>query len=106
LALRCSEALIKDVNFYTGLPSAAVFDRLLQYLNPRSNVVYRPTAQRWASDCEGGVQPGEAEWKDLESQAGQPGSLRQADELFLMLVRLHLDLKEYDLALDFPIYCF
>ena len=34
----------KDVHFYTGLPSAAVFDRLLEYLNPdgrRSNVVYR-----------------------------------------------------------------
>ena len=33
----------KDVHFYTGLPSAAVFDRLLEYLNPdgrRSNVVY------------------------------------------------------------------
>ena len=33
----------KDVHFYTGLPSAAVFDRLLEYLSPegrRGNVVY------------------------------------------------------------------
>ena len=32
--------------------------------------MYRATAQRWASDCVGGMQPGEAEWRDLESQAG------------------------------------
>jgi len=67
LALRCSE----DVNFYTGLPSGAVFDTLLQYLTPGatcSNVVYRPTAQKWASDCEGGVQPGEVEWRELVNQ--------------------------------------
>lgn len=96
----------KDVNFYTGLTSAAVFDRLFEYLSPdgrRSNVVYRATAQRWDSDCAGGMQPGEAEWRDSESQVGRPGSLSQADELFLMLVRLHLDLKEYDLARRFEI---
>ena len=33
----------EDVLFYTGLPSASVFDQLFQYLSPdgkRSNVVY------------------------------------------------------------------
>ena len=90
----------KDVNFYTGLPNAAVFDRPLEYLSP---VVYRPTAQRWASSCGEEMQPGEAEWRDSESQAGRPGSLSQAGELFLMLVRLHLGLKEYDLARRFEI---
>ena len=44
------------------------------------------------------MQPGQAEWRSSESQAGQPGSSSQADELFLMLVQLRLDLKEYDLA--------
>jgi len=36
-------------------------------------------------------------------RAGQPGSLSQVDELFLMLVRLHLDLKESDLVHQFEI---
>ena len=66
----------RDVNFYTGLPSAAVFDTLFEYLSPdgrRSNVVYRPTAQRWVSDCPEGKQPGEAEWRDTVLQVGRPG---------------------------------
>ena len=95
----------KDVHFYTGLPSAAIFDRLLEYLNPdgrRSNVVYRATAQKWANECIG-TEPGEAKWRESESQIGRPASLSQADELFLMLVRLHLNLKEYDLAQRFEI---
>ena len=50
------------------------------------------------------MQPGKAEWKDSESQAGRPGSLSQADELFLMLVRLHFGLKEYDLGRRFEIF--
>ena len=53
----------KDVHFYTGLPSAAVFDRLLEYLNPdgrHSNLVYQATAKKWASDCVAGAEPGEA----------------------------------------------
>ena len=89
------------------MPSAAVFDTLFEYLSPdgrRSNVVYRSTAQRWVSDCPEGKQPGEAEWRDTELQVGRPGSLSQADELFLMLVRLRLGLKEYDLAHRFEIF--
>ena len=49
------------------------------------------------------MQPGEAEWRNSESQAGRPGSLSLADELFLMLVRLRLGLKEYVLARRFEI---
>jgi len=57
----------KDMNFYTGLSSFAVFDILLEDFNPDercSNVVYRATTQRWTSDCAGGMQLGEAEWRD------------------------------------------
>jgi len=53
--------------FLYRLPSVAVSDRFLEYLSPggrRFNVVYRVTAYRWASDCAGGMQPGEAEWRD------------------------------------------
>ena len=63
----------KDVHFYTGLPSAAVFDRLLEYLSPdgrRSNIVYQATAKKWASDCIAGAEPGEAKWRDSDSQVG------------------------------------
>ena len=51
----CIEAIResdKDVQFYTGLPSVAVFYRLLEYLSPagkRSNVVYN--AKRFPDDC-------------------------------------------------------
>ena len=98
----------KDVYFYTGLPSFAVFDRLLvlEYLNPdgrHSNVVYQATAKKWTSDCVVGTEPGEAKWRDIDSQVGQAVGFSQADELFLMLVRLHLNLKEYDLAQHFKI---
>ncbi|XP_065893744.1 uncharacterized protein [Dysidea avara] len=93
----------KDVNNYTGLPSAAVFDALLDFLSPgrkRSNVVYRATAQKWTNDDEA---PGEAEWREREAQPGRPASLSQEDELFLVLVRLRLNLKEYDLAHCFEV---
>jgi len=93
----------KDVHYYAGLPSTAVFFRLLEYLSPdgkRSNVVYRATAQKWIKE---GMEPGDAEWREEDSQFGRPANLGQADELFLMLVRLRLDLKEYDLAKRFEI---
>ena len=63
----------KDVHFYTGLPCAAVFDRLLEYLNPdgrHSNIVYQTTAKKWASDCVAGTGAGEAKWRDINSQVG------------------------------------
>ena len=43
----------KDVQFYTCLPSVAVFYQLLEYLSPsgkRSNVVYNATAQNWEKE--------------------------------------------------------
>jgi len=43
----------KDIQFYTGLPSVAVFYQLLEYLSPsgkRSNVVYNATAQNWVKE--------------------------------------------------------
>ena len=47
--------------------------------------------------------PGNAEWRESDSQFGRPSNLSQADELFLMLVILHLDLKVYDLAKHFKL---
>ena len=80
----------------------------MEYLSSnakRSNVVYRPTAHfQLPRDGLVAVEKKcRAEWRDSESQAGQPGSLSQADELFLMLVRLRLGLKEYVLARRFEI---
>jgi len=49
------------------------------------------------------IEPGNAEWRVGNSQVGHPASLDQENELFLMLVRLCLDLKEYDLAKHFEI---
>lgn len=89
----------KDAHFYTELPSATVFNRLLEYLSPDG----RATTQKWASDCAAVAEPREAKWRDLDSQIGRPASLSQADELFLMLVRLNLNLKEYDFAQCFEI---
>ena len=77
-----------------------------EYLSPDGrcyNIVYQATAKKWASDCAAGAEPGEAKWRDLDSQVGRPASLSQADELFLMLVRLHLNLKEYNFAQCFEI---
>ena len=44
-----------------------------------------------------------AEWRESDLQFGRPSTLSQADELFLMLVRLRLDLKVYDLAKRFEL---
>jgi len=82
----------KDVQFYTGSPSVA---ELLEYLSPsgkRSNVVYNATAQKCMK--EGSIaDPGTAEWRESDLQFGHPSNLSQADELLLMLVRLHIVLK-------------
>ena len=97
----------KDVQFYTGLPSAEVFYQLLDYVSPgrkRSNVVYRATAQQWTNnECRDGLDPGQATWREYDSVIGRPASLSQVDELFLMLVRLRLNLKEQDIANRFEI---
>ena len=104
----CIEAIRgsdKDVHFYTGLPSATVFDKLLEYLSPegkRSNVVYRATAKKWSDDGKE-AEPGKAEWRESEASIGRPANLSQANEFFLMLVRLRLNLKEHDLAKRFDI---
>ena len=95
----------KDIQFYTGLPSVSVFYQLLEYLSPsgkRSNVVYNATAQNWMKEGSA-ADSGNAEWRESDLQLGRPSSLSQADELFLMLVRLRLDLKIYDLAKCFEV---
>ena len=97
----------KDVHFYTGLPSANVFYQLLDYVSPgrkRSNVVYRAAAQQWTSnEHRDGLEPGQAAWREYDTVVGRPASLSQVDELFLMLVRLRLNLKEQDIADRFEI---
>ena len=93
-----------DVLFYTGLPSSSVFYQLLKYLSAdgmRSNVVYRATAQNWATRHNS--DPASASWRDTEISTGRPHKLSQVNELFLKLVRLRLNLKEYDLARCFDI---
>ena len=93
-----------DVLFYTGLPSSSVFYQLLKYLSPdgmRSNVVYRATAQNWATRHNS--DPASASWRDTEISTGRPPKLSQVNELFLTLVRLRLNLKEHDLARRFDI---
>ena len=101
------EASERDVQFYTGLPSAEVFYQLLDYVSPgrkRSNVVYRATAQQWTKDeSKDGLEPGQATWREYDTVVGLPASLSQVDELFLILVRLRLNLKEQDLANQFEI---
>ena len=96
---------IDSKKFCIGLPSTAVFDQLLEYLSPEgkcSNVVYHATAKKWADDFKE-VEPGKAEWRDSEAPIGRPANFSQANELFLVLVRLCLNLKEYDLAKRFEI---
>ena len=56
-------------------------------------LVYNATAQNWVKE---GSDPGNVEWRESDSQFDCPSNLSQADELFLMLVRLRLDLKVYD----------
>ena len=93
-----------DVLFYTGLPSSSVFYQLLKYLSPdgmRSNVVYRATAQNWATRHNSDL--ASASWRDTEISTGRPLKLSQVNELFLTLVRLRLNLKEHDLARRFDI---
>ena len=93
-----------DVLFYTGLPSSSVFFQLLNYLSPdrmRSNVVYRATAQNWATRQRS--DPASASWRDKDISTGRPPKLSQVNELFLTLVRLRLNLKEHDLSRRFDI---
>ena len=49
------------------------------------------------------MEPGQATWREHDTMVGRPASLSQVDELFLMLVRLRLNLKEQDLANRFEI---
>ena len=102
------EGCNKDVHFYTGLPSAEVFYHLLDFVSPdrkRSNLIYHATAQNWKSTHPSDLEPGSAAWRESDATVGpgRPGTLSQADELFLTLVRLRLDLKEKDLADRFGI---
>ena len=93
-----------DVLFYTGLPSSSVFYQLFQYLNPegiRSNIVYCATAQSWAANQS--TDSSNALWRETNVTQGRPPKLTQVNELFLTLVRLRLNLKEYDLARCFEI---
>ena len=65
----------------------------------RSNVVYRATAQNWATRHNS--DPASASWRDTGT-TGRPPKLSQVNELFLTLVRLRLNLK-HDLARHFDI---
>ena len=97
----------KDVQFYTGLPSAKVFYDLLDFVSPdrkRSNLIYHATAQSWRSTHPCDSEPGSAAWRESATVGpGRPGILSQVDEFFLTLVRLRLGLKEKDLADRFRI---
>ena len=68
----------KNVQFYTGLPSANVFYQLLDYVTPGrkwSNVVYRATAQQWTSnEHRGGLEPDQAAWKEYDTCSGRTSS--------------------------------
>ena len=102
------EGCNKDVHFYTGRPSAKVFYHILDFASPdrkRSNLIYHATAQNWKSTHPSDLEPGSAAWRESDATVGpgRPGTLSQADELFLILVRLRLDLKEKDLADRFGI---
>ena len=96
----------KDVQFYTGLPSAEMFYQLLvglaTYVSPGrkwSNVVHHATAQQWRNnEYRDGLDPGQATWREYDSVLGHPASLSQVDELFLILVPLWLNPKEQDIA--------
>ena len=63
-------------------------------------IVYNAIAQNWVKE---GSDPGNAEWRESDLQFRCPSNLSQADKLFLMLVRLRLDLKVYDLAKGFEL---
>ena len=97
----------KDVQFYTGLPSAKVFYDLLDFVSPdrkRSNLIYHATAQSWRSTHPCDSEPGSAAWRESATVGpGRPGILSQVDKFFLTLVRLRLGLKEKDLADRFRI---
>ena len=65
-----------DVLFYTGLPSSSLFYQLFQYLIPegmRSNVVYRATAQNWATKQSS--DPANASWRETNISQGCPPKL-------------------------------
>ena len=74
------EGCDKDVQFYTGLPSAKVFYHLLDF----------------------------AAWRESDATVGpgRPGTLSQVDELFLTLIRLKdlADSEYSQLGLTFVIY--
>ena len=72
----------------------------MDYLRPgrkRLNIIYHATSQQWTNDEHG---PSQAKWREYADSAAMrhPGNLSQADELFLMMVRLRLNLKEQDVA--------
>ena len=50
-----------------------------------------------------GLEPHQAAWREYDTVVRHPASLSQVDELFLMLVRLQLNLKEQDIVDHFEI---
>ena len=102
------EGCDKDVQFYTGQPSANVFCHVLDFVSPdrkRLNLICHATAQGWRSTHPSNPEPVSAAWRESDAKVGpgMPSALSQTDELFLTLVRLRLDLKEKDLADRFGI---
>ncbi|XP_064462131.1 uncharacterized protein LOC135372454 [Ornithodoros turicata] len=73
----------EDMQFYTGLPSYAVFESILKFLNPGEQ---GENVKAWSSG------------RATSSKMGRPRSLTVQNEFFLFLVRSRLGLFEKDLA--------
>ena len=85
----------KDVVFYTGLPSKAVFDLLFEYVHPKvEHMTYWRGSSAVKKRMASGIQARAAKKKKV----GRPRSCNQKDEMLLTLMKLRLGLLNKDLA--------